>query len=154
MPSPEQVPMNSSLRLENEDATEALARKLAASAAGAGKFRVIGLDGPVGAGKTTFARSFFDELGSADYVTSPTYTLIHEYFCDSLGETAYHLDFYRLSGEVAAEELGLRELFASRKIAVVEWAEKFPRLLPPDSLWIRLEIDGNTRIANLRGPAL
>lgn len=95
------------------------------------------LIGNLGAGKTTLAKGIVEGLkaGWADEVSSPTFTLIHQY-----GDTApvYHIDLYRLDEFRQVENLGLDDLFASGAVVLLEWAERFPALLPRHRTEIRL----------------
>jgi tRNA threonylcarbamoyladenosine biosynthesis protein TsaE len=97
---------------------------------------VVLLIGTLGAGKTTLAKGIVKGLGAAriEDVSSPTFTLIHEY-----GPKVYHIDLYRLDEERAVETLGLEEIFEKDAVVLIEWGERFPRLMPPESLEIRLE---------------
>lgn len=102
---------------------------------------VVLLIGNLGAGKTTLAKGIVKALGVADAaeVSSPTFTLIHEY-----GDPprVYHIDLYRLDTAEQAATLGLDELFAREAIVLVEWGEKFPALMPSQRIEVRLEITG------------
>ena len=108
---------------------EKLARRLPPRA-------VVLLIGNLGAGKTTLAKGIVKGLGAArtEDVSSPTFTLIHEY-----GPKVYHIDLYRLDEEREVETLGLEEIFEKKAVALIEWGERFPRLIPAGSLEIRLE---------------
>lgn len=108
---------------------EKLARELPSRA-------VVLLIGNLGAGKTTLAKGIVRGLGAAqpEEVSSPTFTLIHEY-----GAWVYHIDLYRLDEEREVETLGLEELFEKDAVILIEWGERFPRLMPPGALEIRLE---------------
>lgn len=103
---------------------------------------VVLLIGNLGAGKTTLAKGIVKGLGAAspDEVSSPTFTLIHEY-----GERVYHIDLYRIETEREVRTLGLDELLDRDAVILVEWGERFPRLWPPDHLEILLEAAGDTR---------
>ena len=92
--------------------------------------------GELGAGKTTLAKGIVQGLGAAshDDVTSPTFTLIHEF-----GEKVYHIDLYRLETAREVQALGLDELIDSGGVLLVEWGERFPALWPRDHIEIRLE---------------
>jgi len=97
------------------------------------------------AGKTTIAKGIIQGLGAAapDDVSSPTYTLIHEFGEDP---KVYHIDLYRLeaAGEVLA--LGIDELLDGDAILLIEWGERFPALWPPNRIEIRLAaLDETTR---------
>jgi tRNA threonylcarbamoyladenosine biosynthesis protein TsaE len=97
---------------------------------------VVLLVGELGAGKTTLAKGIVHGLGAAsqDDVTSPTFTLIHEF-----GEKVYHIDLYRLETAREVQALGLDELIDSGGVLLVEWGERFPALWPRDHIEIRLE---------------
>jgi len=117
-----------------EEETIALAARLAAEWQ---QPLVVLLIGDLGAGKTTFAKGVAEGLGvvRAEDVSSPTFALIHEY-----GDRGrlYHIDLYRLDTEAEIESLGLDELFSRPAIVLLEWAERFPRLLPEERLEIRI----------------
>ena len=98
---------------------------------------VIALVGPLGAGKTQFVKGLVAGIGAGGEVTSPTFTLIHEYTGGRL--PVYHFDFFRIEDRQAAERLGLDEYFFGDGISVVEWADKFPDIIPAGALWISFE---------------
>jgi len=101
------------------------------------KRAVVLLIGNLGAGKTTLAKGIISGLGAAEPedVTSPTFTLIHEY-----GEgRAYHIDLYRLDRPEQVATLGLDEIFDREAVVLIEWGERFPQLLPADRIEIRIE---------------
>lgn len=87
------------------------------------------LKGDLGTGKTTLVKGIVQALDAAepDEVTSPTFTLLHEYDGSLQGKSVklYHLDVYRLEGERQLETLGLEELLTPDAIVLVEWGEKF-----------------------------
>lgn len=110
-----------------------LGRRLAHELPPAG---VVLLIGNLGAGKTTLAKGIVSGLGAAqpDEVSSPTFTLIHEY-----GEgRAYHIDLYRLEEARELESLGLDELFDRDAVILIEWGERFPQLMPAGRTEIRM----------------
>ena len=96
---------------------------------------VLALCGDLGAGKTHFVKGLAAGLGASASVTSPTFTLIHEYPDGRL--TLYHFDFYRLESEDEALNIGLDEYLDGDGACVIEWADKFPALLPPHTRWLR-----------------
>ena len=105
---------------------------------------VVLLIGNLGAGKTTLAKGIAAGLGVAepDEVSSPTFTLIHEYG----GGLLFHIDLYRLETPAEVSTLGLDELFDRESIVLIEWGERFPELMPPDRIEIRLKtLDGDRR---------
>ena len=123
---------------------ERLARELPTRA-------VILLIGELGAGKTTLAKGIVQGLGAAraEEVSSPTFTLIHEYGRST--RRVYHVDLYRLDHLRETATLGLEDLFAQDAIVLIEWGEKFPDLLPPERIEIRLEqLDGDERKIDVR----
>jgi tRNA threonylcarbamoyladenosine biosynthesis protein TsaE len=117
-----------------EDETIELGRRIAATLP---KRAVVLLIGNLGAGKTTLAKGIISGLGAAEPedVTSPTFTLIHEY-----GEgRVYHIDLYRLDRAEQIATLGLDEIFDREAVVLIEWGERFPQLLPDDRIEIRIE---------------
>ena len=98
---------------------------------------VVGLVGPLGSGKTQFVKGIVREIGAPASVTSPTFTLIHEYLGGRL--PIYHFDFFRIEDRRSAERLGLDEYFFGDGICAVEWADKFRELLPTSARWISFE---------------
>ena len=117
-------------RTRSEEETIALGRDLAPSLpAGA-----VLLIGNLGAGKTTLAKGIVEgrNAARAEEVSSPTFTLIQQY-----GDV-YHIDLYRLDEIREVENLGLDDLFATGSLVLLEWAERFPSLLPRERTEIRL----------------
>jgi len=105
------------------------------------KRAVVLLIGNLGAGKTTLAKGIAAGLGAAapEDVSSPTFTLIHEY-----SPRLYHIDLYRLDREDQVATLGLDEIFDRDAIVLIEWGERFPKLMPAARLEIRLRaLDGD-----------
>jgi tRNA threonylcarbamoyladenosine biosynthesis protein TsaE len=123
----------------SEEETIALGATLAASLP---KRCVVLLIGNLGAGKTTLVKGIAQGLGAAvpDEVTSPTFTLIHEY-----GTAVYHIDLYRLETAREVMSLGLDEIFDREAVVLIEWGERFPELMPADRIEIRIEAAGDER---------
>jgi tRNA threonylcarbamoyladenosine biosynthesis protein TsaE len=105
---------------------------------------VLALAGDLGSGKTQFVKGLAEGLGARTTATSPTFTLIHEYAGGRL--PIYHFDFFRIEDKQSAERLGLDEYFFGDGVSVVEWADRFPELIPEDAHWISFE----TRSENQR----
>jgi tRNA threonylcarbamoyladenosine biosynthesis protein TsaE len=120
--------------------TIALGRKLAATLKDA---RIVILSGDLGAGKTTLVKGIAEGLQAASQedVTSPTFTLIHEFHGPEV--SLYHVDLYRIETERELATLGLDELFAEKdNLVVLEWGEKFPRLVRERDVEIAIERRG------------
>ncbi len=96
---------------------------------------VLLLEGDLGAGKTVFAQGVAEGLGIQDPVTSPTFTLIHEY---EGRLPLYHVDLYRLAGDPDAAAIGLEEYLWGEGVTLIEWPDRAGRLLPPERLTIAL----------------
>ncbi|HZM61631.1 MAG TPA: tRNA (adenosine(37)-N6)-threonylcarbamoyltransferase complex ATPase subunit type 1 TsaE [Vicinamibacterales bacterium] len=108
----------------SEDETMAVARQVAASLS-AGD--VLLLSGDLGAGKTAFVRGLAQGLGiNEDEVSSPTFTLVHEYRGGRL--TLYHVDLYRLD-RAATDDLGLDELGVADGVLAIEWPDRLTHTL-------------------------
>ena len=110
-----------------------------------GKGSVIALAGELGSGKTQFVKGLAAEIGSDMSVTSPTFTLIHEYRDGRL--PIYHFDFFRIEDCRSAERLGLDDYFFGDGISVIEWADKFRSLIPERATWIVFETNSATQRA-------
>jgi tRNA threonylcarbamoyladenosine biosynthesis protein TsaE len=113
---------------------------------------LILLRGDLGAGKTTLVKGIAEGFGAAlaDDVTSPTFTLVHEY----RGPRAalYHIDLYRVDTERELETLGLDDLIEPTSILLIEWGEKFPRFVRERNVEIVLErVDENERRIQVTG---
>jgi tRNA threonylcarbamoyladenosine biosynthesis protein TsaE len=132
----------------NERDTERLGAALA-SVLPAGT--VVGLIGPLGAGKTRLVQAFATAVGvPPGRVTSPTFVLVNEYTSGRL--PVYHFDTYRLKDDDDFLNLGPEEYFDSAGITFVEWADRVAKLLPPDRLEITIDVTSETeRRITLRG---
>lgn len=110
---------------------------------------VIALVGDLGAGKTHATKGIVSGLSCSSDVSSPTFTLVHEYHGGKLA--AFHFDFYRL--ETAQEVIGIGwdDYLDAGGVVIVEWADRFPELMPENTRWFRFEIlsDG-TRVVGER----
>lgn len=97
---------------------------------------VVCLTGDLGAGKTHFVKGVASYFGiKPEKVSSPTYTLIHEY----TGELpVYHFDCYRLKSEEEAIEIGAEEYFYGEGVCLIEWPEKIGSLIPEEAIWIQI----------------
>jgi tRNA threonylcarbamoyladenosine biosynthesis protein TsaE len=126
--------MKSGQRFETHSAEETLAlgRQLAPHLQG-----VVLLIGDLGAGKTTLAKGIVEGRGAApaEDVSSPTFTLIHEY---GNPVAVYHVDLYRLDTPSQVRRLGLEDLFDKPALTLIEWGERFPEIIPASHTEVRL----------------
>jgi tRNA threonylcarbamoyladenosine biosynthesis protein TsaE len=105
--------------------------------------KLVLLRGDLGASKTTIVKGIAEafEAASQDDVTSPTFTLIHEYRGPEV--SVYHIDLYRIETERELATLGIEELIADeRNVVLIEWGEKFPRLVRDRDVEIAIERTG------------
>ncbi len=131
--------------LPDEAATAALAMRVA-GALDSGL--VLYLHGPLGAGKTSFARALLVALGVGERVKSPTYSLVEGYIARD--RPAWHLDLYRIADPAELEWLGLDALTDPAALVLVEWPERGTGALPVADLELRLDYAGTGREASWR----
>lgn len=130
--------------LPDEAATAALATRVAALLDDG---LVFYLHGPLGAGKTSFARALLTALGVGERVKSPTYSLMEGYAARE--RPAWHLDLYRIADPGELEWLGLDALADPNALVLVEWPERGAGALPAADLELRLDYAGEGRQAQL-----
>jgi tRNA threonylcarbamoyladenosine biosynthesis protein TsaE len=136
--------MTSQTITHSAEETIAFGRKLAAELSPP---LIVLLRGDLGAGKTTLVKGIAEGFGAAraEDVTSPTFSLVHEY--RGSGTTLYHIDLYRIDTERDLETLGLDDLLAPNGILLIEWGEKFPRFERDQYVEITLEQFAEERAA-------
>ena len=139
--------MTRRIDLPDEAATLALGRQLADALPDSLAGWTILLEGPLGAGKSTFARGLLRALGHSSAVPSPTYTLVEPY--DLARGQLYHVDLYRVASVDELHYLGWDELDDGCR--VVEWADRAPGLVESADLVFALDYAGDGRRAELRG---
>ena len=118
----------------DEASCAASAAALAASPALRDAF--VELEGPLGAGKTTFARHLLHAMGVEGRIKSPTYAVVETYELPHVAIS--HFDFYRFDDPQEWEDAGLRDLFGAPGLKLVEWAEKAEPLLPVPDLRVTI----------------
>ena len=131
--------MKKKFTTHSAEETVALGRRLAAQLRPP---RLVLLRGELGAGKTTLIKGIAEGFGAArqDDVTSPTFTLVHEYRSPQVN--VYHVDLYRVDTPRELETLGLDDLFAPNAVLLIEWGEKFERFRRERDVEISLERTG------------
>jgi tRNA threonylcarbamoyladenosine biosynthesis protein TsaE len=100
---------------------------------------VVGLSGPLGAGKTTLARGIAEGMviDEGYVVSSPTYTIMQRYPCAK--QDLYHLDLYRIKSPEDLDSTGYRDYIGGNTVLMVEWPEREPSVLPPESLVVKID---------------
>lgn len=101
------------------------------------KALIIGLQGELGAGKTTFIQALAKGLGIKKRLTSPTFVLMKKY------KNLYHIDCYRIKSYRDILALDFQEIISNNNIVIIEWAERIKRILPKNTIWIRFKIISN-----------
>ncbi|MDR0644616.1 MAG: tRNA (adenosine(37)-N6)-threonylcarbamoyltransferase complex ATPase subunit type 1 TsaE [Treponema sp.] len=106
---------------------------------------VVSLRGPMGAGKTYFTKGIAAGLGVKEEVTSPTYTIVHEYAGE---KPVYHIDAYRLQGDDDFAAVGGEDFLYGDGVAIIEWSERIPDSIPHNAIVVEIRIleDGKRRI--------
>ncbi|MEC5126940.1 tRNA (adenosine(37)-N6)-threonylcarbamoyltransferase complex ATPase subunit type 1 TsaE [Verrucomicrobiales bacterium BCK34] len=102
---------------------------------------VVALVGDLGAGKTHFSKGVVSGLGAKGEVTSPTFSLVHEYPGGRL--PVFHFDFYRIDSPDELIRIGWDEYLDEDGIILVEWADKFPELLPEGMIPLHFSIEAD-----------
>jgi tRNA threonylcarbamoyladenosine biosynthesis protein TsaE len=121
--------------LSSVEAAQAFGESWAADLVGG---EVFALHGVLGAGKTQLAKGLARGLGFRGDVTSPSFTIVHEYRGGRL--PMYHIDLYRIQNEKDAVDIGLEEYLPSDGVTVIEWAERIASILPPHTQHWELEV--------------
>jgi len=111
---------------------------------------VIGLEGELGGGKTTFMQGFAKGLGVKEKILSPTFVIMKKFkiqYLKSNIQYLIHIDCYRIEKPKELLTLGFKEIISNPKnIIAVEWADRIRKIMPKDSIWIKFDfIDRNTR---------
>ena len=103
----------------------------------------------MGVGKTTFINAILLELGIKDHTSSPTFSIVNEYLSETFG-TVYHFDFYRIKDETEALDIGIEDFIYGEEFCFMEWPSKIENLLPENSVTIKISIENNCRILDIK----
>ena len=129
--------MKHSIAMENLQAIDAAARDFLEQTKG---HSLIAFYAPMGAGKTTFTTALCRQLGvKGDAVSSPTFAIVNEYRTGE-GESIYHFDFYRITKDAEALDLGLYDYLDSGCFCLMEWPENIENLLPEETLKVHISV--------------
>jgi tRNA threonylcarbamoyladenosine biosynthesis protein TsaE len=129
-----------------EEDTQQAAHDLAACL---GTRAILSLEGPMGAGKTCFVKGLAAALGcDPREVSSPTFTLIHEYHGGRL--PLVHMDLYRIESSADLAPLGFDDYLAGDGIVAIEWGGKFEKELPPHTLRLVFSIEGSSHLIQIQ----
>lgn len=109
---------------------------------------VIAFYGIMGAGKTTLIKEICKRLGVCDRISSPTFSLVNEYKANH-GKKIFHFDFYRINSPEEVYDMGYEDYFYSKHLCLIEWPEKIERMLPENTIKIKIELVNETRILSL-----
>ncbi|MFW5793556.1 MAG: tRNA (adenosine(37)-N6)-threonylcarbamoyltransferase complex ATPase subunit type 1 TsaE [Bacteroidota bacterium] len=107
--------------------------------------RIFTLYGPMGVGKTTFIKALCNELGVAETVSSPSFSLVNQYLSNE-GYSVYHFDFYRIKKIEEVYDIGYEDYFFSGNFCFIEWPEKIDELIPEKSVKVLLEEINKERV--------
>lgn len=134
------------IKISNLSELDAAAREFLAATAG---HDLIAFYAPMGAGKTTFTTAICRVLGvREDAVSSPTFAIVNEYRT-ARGESVFHFDFYRITKEAEALDIGLYDYLDSGCLCLMEWPENIEALLPEETLKVRIAVqDDESRIVS------
>lgn len=124
--------------VKNKNETRKIAKILAQEILKSKKGAIIGLQGELGAGKTTFIQAFAKELGIRNKITSPSFVLMKKY------RNFYHIDCYRIKNYKDVGDLDFQEIISNPKnIIAIEWAERIKKILLKETIWLKFEIISN-----------
>lgn len=121
----------------NESETIKIGEKIASKLK---KGDIVCLEGDLGAGKTTLSKAIAYALGVKEHVTSPTFTIVHEY---EAVMPLYHFDVYHIDDMDEMFEIGFEEYIYGEGICLIEWADKIKELIPENSIWVSISCGNN-----------
>ena len=131
---------------ETQEIAQQLAKKILKNLPAGRQGIVIGLQGELGGGKTTFVQGFAKGLGIKEKILSPTFVIFKRFPIKE--RNLYHFDCYRVKDEEDVLELGFEEIISNPKnIVVIEWASKIKKIMPKDTIWINFKfVNETTRV--------
>ena len=136
-------PLSFECTSNSDDQTQRLGMRLGALLP---KHTVVALHGPMGAGKTSFARGLGVGWGANQLLRSPTFTLVQQHHRAQDDAALYHIDLYRAESGEALASLGLAEIFDDEHgVAIIEWPEHADGLLPKDTIHVKLVVNSDTK---------
>jgi len=134
------------LRIDNLSTITQTAKEFLALTKG---HTLFAFDAEMGAGKTTFINALLLEMGIEDHVSSPTFSIINEYYSPQFG-SVYHFDFYRIENEMEALDIGIEDIIYDNNYCFIEWPSKIKNLLPENTVIIKISIENNSRILDIQ----
>jgi tRNA threonylcarbamoyladenosine biosynthesis protein TsaE len=129
------------IKIATQDELSAIAEQVLDAA---DEKKVIAFYGEMGAGKTTLIKVICDKLGIKETVSSPTFSLVNEYYT-ATGEKVYHFDFYRINNISEVYDMGYEDYFYSGHYCLVEWPEKIKELLPDETFIVNISTKDGKR---------
>ncbi|MEC8907200.1 MAG: tRNA (adenosine(37)-N6)-threonylcarbamoyltransferase complex ATPase subunit type 1 TsaE [Verrucomicrobiota bacterium] len=126
------------LIIDNEEAMVGAGKMLGSTTRPGDVFALVG---DLGAGKTHFTKGLVHGAGCESSVTSPTFPLLHEYLQGKF--PIYHFDFYRINSVHELIDIGWDDYTETDGICVIEWADKFPEIIPKSATWFQFSIENN-----------
>ena len=137
------------LIINNEDAMVDAGKRIGCTTKSGDIYALIG---DLSAGKTHFTKGLVEGAGCESPVTSPTFPLLHEYLNGKV--SIYHFDFYRINSVHELIGIGWEDYIESDGICIIEWADKFPEIIPKTAKWLQFSIenDGSRIIQEIGNP--
>lgn len=139
MKNNDKILSDSPFRIDSVEAMEALGKSMGEALVA---YDALALIGDLGAGKTHFVKGIAAGIGCDSVVSSPTFPLVHEYSGGRL--PLFHFDFYRLESPEALLAIDWDEYTDTEGVIIAEWANKFPELMPENTLWLHFSVTGPT----------
>jgi len=125
---------------ETKEIGQSLSEKIAKNQPRGNQALVIGLEGELGSGKTTFVQGLAQGLDIKEVITSPTFVILKRFeLGDGNWSYFYHIDCYRINNSDDLLDLDFKEIINQSNIVVIEWAERIKEILPEGTKWIRFE---------------